>query len=352
MAISVEYVLAVETKNPMCKDAASFRALLQLHQQIEVDENTISFDSKSKCDFNVYSGTVESERYFHVRLSIEGDSEEQIKEFRSLLKAVRTSINVLSNKLVVVRDDTWLHYAQESYKRIHRTENLMRSVIESFMLFNLGSEWTKEAIPKDIIQARERNKEAEREPKQTASFLQRIDFADLATFLLRPYSAASTDDIFGQLAKAETLEEVEAIKKKLPSSNWKKYFSKLINCQDDKLKKLWSHLYELRCKVAHNTVFDYEDHCTVTQITDEIDPLLEEAIRKISEVNVPQSERQLVKDDAAGNLTWATTPENRDQLKTILTKLTREFGQLTSTAEIKEAIEIVLKRSNAKVEPD
>jgi hypothetical protein len=99
----------------------------------------------------------------------------------------------------------------------------------------------------------------------------------------------------GALATAELQEYV-------PKSNWQRYFGDLVEGEDQQLEKQWKELYELRCKVAHNALFERADYDRVRVLADDLCEKLESAVAKLPQVVVPEEEREVVAEEAATRL--------------------------------------------------
>jgi hypothetical protein len=174
----------------------------------------------------------------------------------------------------------------------------MRKLIANFMLVTIGREWVSETSPTEIKSIIDKSKRAN-ELKGNA--LYNIDFIHLADFLLKAYSSTPSQDIYKKINSATKLQEFESIKKLLPESNWKRYFSSLVNCEDTFLQKRWSELYELRCKVAHNALVVKADFDTIQSLATELTEKLQDAIEKLPRVQVPEAEVENLVVNAAIN---------------------------------------------------
>ncbi len=174
----------------------------------------------------------------------------------------------------------------------------MRKLIANFLLVTIGGEWFSETSPNEIKSTVDKSK---RVNDQKGNALYNIDFIQLADFLLKAYSSTSSQDIYKKISSATQLEDLESIKKLLPESNWKRYFSSLVKCEDTFLQKRWSELYELRCKVAHNALVVQADFDKIQTLASELTEKLQEAIDKLPKVKVPESDVEYIFENAAGN---------------------------------------------------
>jgi|GEM_PF-4001725 len=194
----------------------------------------------------------------------------------------------------ILWDDISFHYAREIYDEIYRIENLMRKLITNFMLVTVGAGWVDESSPKEIKDVIDRSKR-----KESLNVLHQVDFIHLADFLLRPYSTATQDELNDLLRKAETVDDLRAAQDLLPQSNWNRYFSEIVDCGDAYLNTRWKELYELRCRVAHNAIVNKDDRDRAVKLVSELAGKVEDAIRKLPQVRVPQSEVEQIAENAA-----------------------------------------------------
>lgn len=94
----------------------------------------------------------------------------------------------------------------------------------------------------------------------------------------------------------------ETLQDYVPRSNWQRYFAILVDCEDQYLKVRWEELYKLRCKIAHNAQFEKSDYERVCELTDEINPKLRDAVEKVTDVVVPQDEKDNVAENAVTSI--------------------------------------------------
>ena len=245
MDLIVEYLLIVQKADTFCASAEAFTDLLNIDSSIEIEGGKARFVGDFECDYAITSGEIEAkhQRFFHVRFSaLEANTQEQIDKFTALLKVVRSVMNKVGGQPATLWDDISFHYSKDAYKLIYRVENLMRKLIANFMLVTVGAEWLDESAPKEVKEAIGKSKR-----KEFLNVLHTIDFSHLANLLLRPYSNTSTEDLHERITNAQTVEDLTALKSCIPQSNWSRYFSVLVECDDGYLKKRWEELYDLRC---------------------------------------------------------------------------------------------------------
>ncbi len=300
MEIVVEYAVILPKSSSVCDSVAGFNRFLEVDSSIHVKGNHIHHNN-FQCGYHIGTGEIsgKDQRYFQLKFKINPDESvvsEAVEALTLLLKAVRGLVmGMAKGQLEVLWDDIALYYSKQAYTKIYEIENLMRKLIANFLLITVGKEWATEATPQEVKEA------ANKQRQERASILYSIDFIDLTRFLLRPYSKSTDQDIYAKLKKANTIEELEEIKAIVPQSNWERYFSRLVACEDGWLNTRWNKLYDYRCMIAHNSGFTKSDLEQCDLLIGEVKPKLEEALSKLPQVSVAEDERDLVAEDAAAN---------------------------------------------------
>lgn len=299
--ICVEYLIIVEKSNTFCDSEATFNKLLQVDSTLIVSKGVIKHKGVFSYNYTLKCGEIKGkeQRYFHMHFSIESEEDSRLIEFLDFLKTVRTIVAKLGSNPETLWDDISFHYSKISYGIIHKVENLMRKLIANFMLITIGVKWVDEAAPEEIKNVINKSKRS-----NYINVLHAVDFIDLAGFVLKPYSNVTTSEILNSIKKAATLEDLDFLKKLLPESNWNRYFSSLVNCDDTFLKKRWSDLYELRCKVAHNAIISKMDFDSIQLLASELEEKLDDALKKLHKVSVPDEEVENLVENAAENISY------------------------------------------------
>lgn len=60
------------------------------------------------------------------------------------------------------------------------------------------------------------------------------------------------------------------------------------------LKNKWKQLYDLRCKVVHNTTFHQADFREVEKLVAELKPILQEALAKLATIEVSATDTEML----------------------------------------------------------
>lgn len=318
MAISVEYLAIFRRTDSFCDSVPSFTRLLGVDSNISLNNGTILFQGHPTCSFQISGGTVadKKQRYFQLRFTWEGDPATvpvDMDRFLNLLKAVRGVLAQADGEVETLWDDVSGYYARAAYPLIHEVENLMRRLIANFMLVNVGLEWASESLPSGVEEAVRKSKRkdagddgaAKSKSRDYLNVLHTLDFIHLGDLLFNPYSKKTVQDLYAKLKDAKTAQDVRALQDFIPQSNWKRYFQKLVDCDDSYLDTRWKKLYELRCKVAHNAIMTGRDLDETRKLIDEVRPKLLDAIKKLSNVTVPPEDAELVAENAARSLNAA-----------------------------------------------
>jgi hypothetical protein len=295
---SVEYLTITQKTNTFCNSEATFNKLLQVDSSLTITGGKIIFNESFSCDYQITSGEVhgKEQRYFHTKFSIGDETEDSLLEFSEFLKKIRTIISKVGNPPETLWDDISLHYSRLAYNIIHRIENLMRKLIANFMLTTVGVQWVDETAPSEIKEVIGKGKR-----NDYINVLHNIDFIHLADFLIKPYSNTSQADLTKLVRNATTLEDIASLKRVLPESNWNRYFSALVKCEDSYLQKRWTELYELRCKVAHNAIVSRQDYDQITLLSRDLEEKINDALLKLPQLKVPEAEVTDIAENAAEN---------------------------------------------------
>jgi hypothetical protein len=252
MPVTVEYLLVVKASDAICTTEASFTRLLCVPDTFQVKSKKASFDDFS-CRYKVTTGLTDTkdQRFFQIEFTADDlEKGADYDKFATLLKCARTSISKLGGTLETLWDDISFHYSRRAYDDLHRIENLLRKLISNFFVMKLGENWLAESTPKEVQGSL--NSETR---KDRTNALHRLDFIQLTSFLLHPYSKTESADLLQMVKKAKSVDDLKAVQEELPQSNWQRYLSKVVECEDGYLESRWRELYELLCKVAHNALF-------------------------------------------------------------------------------------------------
>lgn len=305
LTLRTEYFIILPSAESFCATSADFMKLLTIDHRITIDGNKLSTE-KFTCNIDVKSGEIrdKSERYFQIDFVaiIEDNTELAIDNFTEMLRIVRSVISKAQDDKSqaspeTLWDDISAYYSSIAYPIINDIENTLRKLIANFMLMNVGRGWINETAPKDFKEVLQKSQRQNRDNQ-----LHQVDFIDLANFLLKPYARKTPEQLYEILRKSSGRLSPKELDECVPISNWQRYFSKIVECDDDYLKSRWNKLYELRCQVAHNANFSKADLEQVRQLISEVKPKIVDAIGKLPEIRVPAEEVEIVAESAAANV--------------------------------------------------
>jgi hypothetical protein len=305
MELTTEYLVIVEKKASeaffhLCDDVAEFNKLLQTDPDIVIKGGLVRYKQKFGFAYKIETGKVagKEQRFFQVRLTFDGD-ETDIEEYTQLLRSIKGIIHRAGGQPETLWDDVSFYYSKKAYPFIHKIENLMRKLITYFMLTNVGKEWVTEASPTDVKEAIDRSKR-----KQYLDVLHQIDFKHLGDLLFKPYQTRNVSELYEMLDNAQQLEDLnlDELKSFTSQSNWERYFSSIVDCDDEYLDKRWKELYDLRCLVAHNAIVVKNDYDRIIQLVDEVEEYLQKAIDNLDKVRVPKEDREQVAESVASSI--------------------------------------------------
>jgi len=290
----VEYLVIIRENNIKCSNIKTFNNLLQTDANISISKNKLSYKDK-EFEYEVKFGKIKNtdENYFHLTFK---SSEEQIDDFTSLLKAIKSILYIADKTPQILYDGISLHYSHLAYPHIFEIENLMRKLITKFMLTNVGIDWISNRIPKDV-------KDSINQSNKDSTFLHNVDFIQLKNFLFSENYPNHKENLIQKLKKAKDLNELnlEEIKELLPSSNWERYFSQIVDISKEQLSNKWDDLYELRCRIAHNRIFNKYDYEKVKELAEELKDIILKVINNLDKIDISEQERDDITEIIASN---------------------------------------------------
>ncbi|WP_423999830.1 hypothetical protein [Maribacter sp. IgM3_T14_3] len=255
------------------------------NSQIQINNDKILFD-KEEFEYNLIVHEIADKNQRLFKLKIKFNKVDSINIFSDLLKIVRELTHKTDGKLSIIWDDISNHFSRLGYPEINRIENLFRKLITYFMISKFGNEWSDESTPNEV-----KNNIKSKIDKN--NYLHDTDFIQLADYLFKPYSTKSSELLFKELRKRKDLEnlDIDYFQDFIPKSNWERYFSQFVNCEDGFLLKNWTRLYELRCLIAHNNFISSNEYDELNQIVKKLQEKFEEAIDSVDGIIIPQKEK-------------------------------------------------------------
>ncbi|EKS9793485.1 MULTISPECIES: HEPN domain-containing protein [Burkholderia] len=310
--IRVEIVSIHDAHKSLCARANTLIKAVNADPEFVIGDGKLKYKGDFSCTYKA-SDWFNNENRVGVRHLFEFESGNDVSQddcdrFSEALRAFRANLHTLGGVSVeTLWDDVRFRYAKLAYPIILDVENEMRRLITLFMLKTLGARWVDQSAPTEVKSEITRTGRSE----DGVDPLHNVDFITLIEYLTKSYSRDAQEAMHKTIreipadAKLDDLKgRIGNLKSMVPASNWSRYFSDIVDCQDTFLKKRWSELYDLRCKVAHNTYLSKEEHSSVLSLATELKKIILAAIGKLEEVRVP--------DDAAADLESMATALTSD----------------------------------------
>lgn len=293
--LKIEFLL-LKGEDTKCNSIVTLKNLLSSDGEVSFKRQTIIVD-KAESSFRVSTNLVQDgnkERYFLISLEKITDSKNENKHVDELISIFRKIKQIIGDsgkifKIAPLWDDTAFYFSKLSYPHIYEVENLMRQLIYKFMYTKLGSSWFKNAIPEEF-RTQINKKEREASNAYIEASLYNADFIHVINFLFGKYTV-DTNNTFDKIKGAKKISELtlSELKQVVPEDNWTRYFQPIIAF--DKFKEKWERLYELRCKVAHNTLLTKGDYDEILKLCKDFKEKLEKAISSIDSIKVLEEDK-------------------------------------------------------------
>lgn len=293
--LKLEYLIFIDNENIKCNDEKSFNHLLQSNPEIKILDKKINYKDITVEYELIFGQIADTERtYFH--LSFDYNNIANIETYVAAMKSIKSVIHLVTKSPQTLFDGISIYYSNLAYPIISDIENVMRKLITKFMLTKVGIDWIKDRTPDDVKTSINTN-------NKDLTYLHNVDFIQLKNFLFSENYPSHKENLIKKLKDAKEISELDLndIKILIPNSNWERYFSTNILISKEKLIKNWDELYDLRCKIAHNKSFNKFDYEKVYSICSEIKPQLEQAIQSLSNIEIDESTRNMLKEEIANN---------------------------------------------------
>lgn len=295
--LKVEYLIIIDTTTAFCSNKAAFNNLLRANSDIKIEGGKLKY-KEVEAEYKVHTNQSHkgNQRFFNVELKFEDLS--QIEEYEQLLRAVREMLHKVDKHPQVLWDDFSYYYSTKAYPLVYEIENLMRKLITKFMLTTVGLGWAKENIPEEVKDSVKESKE------ETPDYLYKTDFIQLANFLFKKYSSESPNKLLEKLRDVTELKELtlDELKVFVPKSNWEKYFSEFVECDEEYLTVRWKKIYKLRNKIAHNRGITRSEYNQIAKLISEVKENLQKALDSLNKIVLSESDKDLVVDNVAVEL--------------------------------------------------
>jgi hypothetical protein len=298
--LKLEYLVLVPNHDSFCNTKKAFIDFLKVDSLVDINGQTLSYRRTAKGKVLLTSKIrvetellpSEDERYFLIVLEAkEKDDVDLFSEIGEKVKSISMRLNPKSTVINTIWNDVGRHYSQTAYPIINEIENMMRKLISKFMLINVGTNWSKDAVHPDLFKKIEGYSEEE----LYSNDLYKLDFIHLADVLFKKKRDLTTEQMDRLLQKTDFNDvDKEAILRYIPKSNWDKHFTSILDGDGSQLEAKWNRLYKLRNKVAHNRFITKAEYGEITGICSQVKQLLTSALNKLGEIDLDVEERESV----------------------------------------------------------
>jgi len=257
----VEYIVITKQEDTFCDSDKAFIKFLGVDSSLHISETestisiTLKKSGKFTVTFSLVSGLVPSQKERYFKLTLSSKEKHKLNEFNELTGLLERIISKLHSEVSinVLWNDISRQYAIEGYGLINEVENLLRRLIGSFMLINVGYDWYKYHIPTEV-----ENRDAHLKSNYS-DYLHQTYFSDLKTILFEGQRDVNFRNI-GDIQKiversiSENRKEIllEELKGVISKSLWEKHFAKETVYKKKDLEEDLEKLNALRNEIAHN----------------------------------------------------------------------------------------------------
>jgi hypothetical protein len=205
--------------------------------------------------------------------------------------------------LYVLTDDVSREMSEKLYPKINEIENLLRKYLTTFFATRLGPKWWEDIAVEEFnkkVRDRKNNETyfskhivngKEENLVDTKSFL--IDFKDLGEIIYRVSAGnLNSTDITKQIEKLDesdtiALGKAVAVLKNDVKTNIKKFFPEF---EKIGFQEKWEFLYQIRNKVAHNSLMSKADFDKAEDFLKEVMSFLEKQNEELSNLQFDPQE--------------------------------------------------------------
>jgi len=295
--MKVEYLIILKQEDKFCNSSESFKKFISVDDDLTIEESKITLKTNSgkkhESTIKIKTGLIDekNERFFKIELI--NNENQDVEIFSNLcrkIKKIVRRINPDNIRINTLWDDIGREYAIKAYPLINEVENLMRKLISQFLLINVGMDWSDTAIHDDL---QEKIKGKSKNNSELTDELYSADFIQLSEVLFKKYRNITLSELDNIIIKgrAKGNLDIEQISKILPVSNWERYFSAIIEYDEESLKRKWENLYEYRNDVAHNRFINKSAYDKLKTLHKEIIELLKKTIENLDKIDLKTEQR-------------------------------------------------------------
>ena len=258
--IIVEYLIIIK-KDTFCDSDIAFLKFLDVDSRISILEKdnqlimSLKKNGKLIVSYTLLSDLVPSQKERYFKFTLVNNDVKKIDELNEFTIHFENIVSKLDSEVSinVLWNDVSRIYAIEGYSLINEVENLLRRLIASFMLTNVGYDYPKYHIPTEV-ENRDRHLKI-----NYSDYLHQTYFNDLKTILFegqREFNYRNIGDIQKIVEKHISEKKdhilIDDLKGVIAKSLWEKYFAKDSNYQKKDLEDDLDKLNSLRNEIAHN----------------------------------------------------------------------------------------------------
>lgn len=240
-------------------------------------------------------------------------------EYMRYWVAEALKIHTKADSVFLVSDGVSERIAASIYPQLHQVETRLRRYLIRFFLRVVGDQWLKATAPRDVIDkvtnrmARNRDKW----DQLLVNDLYYMDFYELGLLITRQSTGFNDyTQIVGRVQSITTIEELEELQRDM-ESNYTKYFRDTF--MQHQFHRLWQDLYQIRNRVAHNSILTSDDLTKVLQSVAQLNSILDAAEARMSDVELTREEEFLIEDQQVSDV---PADESVPDFSDLLPKLT------------------------------
>ncbi|WP_214772615.1 HEPN domain-containing protein [Exiguobacterium sp. s39] len=285
---TIEYLLIVDSANNFCSNIDLFNSLITSYADITFnEENDKIFYNGLTILYKVHLLPLNEQKdntknVFNIYFTCE--NVEEIEKFKKFISKVVGLLRKVSESggPYLLRDDINAYYSRNAYAKVHEIENLMRKLINKFMVLNVGTEWTKNYIPSGS-------------PKEndTTKYLQSLNINQLSDILFVEYSPNKTEELLIKIKNANEIKDISLndLKKYVKQSNWDRIFKDKVEFSGEFIKSKWEDICKIRNIIAHNKPLSIDNYNNLLVSTEKVKEKLNEAIFNLDKIKIPEEEK-------------------------------------------------------------
>ena len=243
-----------------------------------------------------------------------------------------------ADSVFLICDGVSERIAGDIYPRLHQIETRLRRYLIRFFLRVVGDQWLKVTAPRDVIAkvATRMNSNRDKWDQLLVNDLYYMDFYELGLLITRQSTGFNDySQIIERVQSISTVDQLEELQRDI-ESNYTKYFRDTF--MQHRFHNLWQDLYQIRNKVAHNSILTSDDLAKVDQSIAQLNSILEAAESKMVDVELTHEEEFLIEDQQSSDL-----PPDPDE---------NDFSDLLPKLKILGKIDIPEPRRKDKQSPD